>query len=82
MTCTFGRPNALTLDKIKEAIEQLEKLPPIPKFIFSRYVPSDEIYHGRIIDEMAKRIDPFFNPKRNKAYLVNIKYKEMLTNIF
>lgn len=68
----------LTWEKINQAIVLLKKQKPIPVFIFSQHIPYGEIYHGEMVDQMMTKIDPTFNSKYHKAYLVSEYYREVL----
>ena len=69
----------LTLDKLKDAMKILDALPPAPFFIYSWFVPYDQIYHGEWIDQMARQMFPGFDCGKRKAYLVSKKWEKEIS---
>ena len=68
-------PTTLTMDKLKEAMDLIKTLPPVPLLIYSWVVPNDEVYYGALIDQMAKSLYPNFDPKHQKAFLVSKRWE-------
>ena len=69
----------LTIEVLKAAIEKIEKLGPMPFFYYSMY--ADAIYHGPLIDEALKKINPRFDSRFHKGYIVPMKYKEQIEQL-
>jgi hypothetical protein len=80
---TLVRENseALTLDTIREAMEKVWALGPMPYFYYSWAIPMDTVFYGDFVDQVMQKLVPGFNPKMHKGFMVSKRWEEELKHI-